>query len=242
MKKVKKNKGITLIALVITIIVLLILAGISITALTGQNGLLTKASQAKEVSVMAEESEIIKMAYSDLLTDNITERKGFSTNDLQERINDFKAGTVEKVDEMPEGGTLIENGVSSGTLCKITMDYVYYMYLNNPQDVSAPTKKFYIELYSDYSYSDLLETLTFDFDDSITFISSWFESKYCIGLEYNSFAESFPGGGVCQNDFHYFKYHNRLYCLEVTVWTLAEGSTGEDVLSEGKVFKAYLVE
>ena len=38
------NKGITLIALVITIIVLLILAGVSIAMLTGDNGLLTKAS------------------------------------------------------------------------------------------------------------------------------------------------------------------------------------------------------
>ena len=41
------NKGITLIALVITIIVLLILAGVTIATLTGQDGLLTRASQAK---------------------------------------------------------------------------------------------------------------------------------------------------------------------------------------------------
>ena len=38
------NKGITLIALVITIIVLLILAGVAITTLTGQDGLLRKSS------------------------------------------------------------------------------------------------------------------------------------------------------------------------------------------------------
>ena len=44
----KKNKGITLIALVITIIVLLILAGVSISMLTGESGLLTKATDAKE--------------------------------------------------------------------------------------------------------------------------------------------------------------------------------------------------
>ena len=39
----KNNKGITLIALVITIIVLLILAGISIAMLTGENGILTNS-------------------------------------------------------------------------------------------------------------------------------------------------------------------------------------------------------
>ena len=43
----KLNKGITLIALVITIIVLLILAGISIAMLTGQNGILAQAQKAK---------------------------------------------------------------------------------------------------------------------------------------------------------------------------------------------------
>ena len=43
----KNNKGITLIALVITIIVLLILAGVSIAMLTGNNGILTQANEAK---------------------------------------------------------------------------------------------------------------------------------------------------------------------------------------------------
>ena len=46
-QKLRKNKGITLIALVITIIVLLILAGVSIAMLTGQNGILTQAQKAK---------------------------------------------------------------------------------------------------------------------------------------------------------------------------------------------------
>lgn len=43
----KRNKGITLIALVITIIVLLILAGVSIATLTGENGIIKQASKAK---------------------------------------------------------------------------------------------------------------------------------------------------------------------------------------------------
>ena len=44
------QKGITLIALVITIIVLLILAGVSIAMLTGQNGILTQAQNSKTVT------------------------------------------------------------------------------------------------------------------------------------------------------------------------------------------------
>ena len=46
-KKTRETKGITLIALVVTIIVLLLLAGISISMLTGENGILTRAKEAK---------------------------------------------------------------------------------------------------------------------------------------------------------------------------------------------------
>ena len=53
----KKNKGITLIALVVTIIVLLILAGISINMLTGQNGILNRAAEAKEKTGIAQQDE-----------------------------------------------------------------------------------------------------------------------------------------------------------------------------------------
>ena len=45
-RKIKKEKGITLIALVITIIVLLILAGVAVATLTGENGILNKATTA----------------------------------------------------------------------------------------------------------------------------------------------------------------------------------------------------
>ncbi len=63
-KKLKKEgiKGITLIALVITIIVLLILAGVSIATLTGDNGILTKATTAKEETEKASEEEQRQLA------------------------------------------------------------------------------------------------------------------------------------------------------------------------------------
>ena len=50
-------RGITLIALVITIIVLLILAGVSISMLTGTNGILTQAQNAKQVTEESAEKE-----------------------------------------------------------------------------------------------------------------------------------------------------------------------------------------
>ena len=61
MQKINKQKGITLIALVVTIIVLLILAGISIATLTGENGLITKTNSAKEKTKQAEAEERVKI-------------------------------------------------------------------------------------------------------------------------------------------------------------------------------------
>ena len=58
----RNQKGITLIALVITIIVLLILAGVSIAMLTGQNGILTQANSAKSKTTAAEAVEKINLA------------------------------------------------------------------------------------------------------------------------------------------------------------------------------------
>ena len=73
MKNLKSTKGITLIALVITIIVLLILAGVEIATLTGDNGLLTKAGYAKNTSIEAEVLEKLKLAYEDYYLGQHTE-------------------------------------------------------------------------------------------------------------------------------------------------------------------------
>ena len=58
----KKEEAITLIALVITIIILLILAGVSIAMLTGNNGILKQAKLAKENTQLAKEDEENKLA------------------------------------------------------------------------------------------------------------------------------------------------------------------------------------
>ena len=60
----KNMKGITLIALVITIIVLLILAGVSIAMLIGQNGILTQAQNAKQAT---EKAEVKERAQTDIV-------------------------------------------------------------------------------------------------------------------------------------------------------------------------------
>ena len=53
----KKERGITLVALVVTIVVLLILAGVSISLVLGNNGLITKAKEAKNAQANAAANE-----------------------------------------------------------------------------------------------------------------------------------------------------------------------------------------
>ena len=59
--ELKNKKGITLIALVITIIVLLILAGVTIATLTGPNGIITRANEAKEATEQAKQDELARL-------------------------------------------------------------------------------------------------------------------------------------------------------------------------------------
>lgn len=61
-KYLNKSTGITIISLIVTIIVLLILAGISISALTSENGIIGQSKLAKENTEISEEKEIIQKA------------------------------------------------------------------------------------------------------------------------------------------------------------------------------------
>ncbi len=72
-QKIKQSKGITLISLVITIIVLLILAGVSIAMLTGENGILTQAIDSKRQTKSGEMEEDVKFAISELKSMDYTQ-------------------------------------------------------------------------------------------------------------------------------------------------------------------------
>ena len=75
----KNQKGITLIALVITIIVLLILAGVSIAMLTGNNGILTQANTSKSETAKAEAIEKINLALNAMKSEIYSQQVSNST-------------------------------------------------------------------------------------------------------------------------------------------------------------------
>lgn len=64
-ENIKDNKAITLIALIVTIIVLLILAGVTITMLSGDSGILTQAEKSRETTEKAEAEERFKLIASE---------------------------------------------------------------------------------------------------------------------------------------------------------------------------------
>ena len=108
-----KQKGITLIALVITIIVLLILAGISIAMLTGENGILTKAQEAKR---RTEEAAANEQADLDRIEDYITENtNGNYVKTKGVNSPQLVSGMTKVMFNLPEGenqGTVIKEGES----------------------------------------------------------------------------------------------------------------------------------
>ena len=109
----KNQKGITLIALVITIIVLLILAGVSIAMLTGENGILSKAVQAGDDTKLSDTEETIKLAVNEILVNangklvyNATETTKNSITDTTLKAALDKISTKYKLTVSGSGETL----------------------------------------------------------------------------------------------------------------------------------------
>ena len=120
MKKIKENStnGITLIALVITIIVLLILAGVSIAFLVGDNGILKYTTNAKEKNEIAIEKEQIQIALLDYKIDDKRNKYELIEKETKEKI-------INKQDEYVLKGEIIE--LESGNKYLITEDKVEYI-------------------------------------------------------------------------------------------------------------------
>lgn len=102
MNKIKSTKGITLISLVVTIIVLLILAGISIATLTGDNGLLNRAKDAKIATEIASIKEEIQ-------TDILGEQAGNNGNISDDTLK----GILEKYGVLSKEEKLIDKTLTT---------------------------------------------------------------------------------------------------------------------------------
>ena len=175
MKKIKKEKGITLVALIVTIVILLILAGISISTLTN-TGIFGKAKEAQKVSENAEkEQKNILSEYEDEIYNNTSTSK-------VEKVSDSKPGELEIDESNPNEYTI--NSIE---------DLVFFSYdvrngnTYEGKDLDFKSSKSYVNShrtdYEKYGYSgDLKQALeisgfepigvyeddTFDFNNSFS--------------------------------------------------------------------------
>ena len=129
--KVKNTGGITLIALIITIIVLLILAGVSIAMLTGQNGILTQAQNAKQATEGAAAKEKVEIAVVGAISKDKT--GALTIDNLKTEMANYE-GTIEgskfpvtvKVDnkmfEVSENGNVREKREIAGVTPEISLN------------------------------------------------------------------------------------------------------------------------
>ena len=204
-----KNSGITLIALVITIIVLLILAGISISMLSGNNGILQRATDAKTETERGQVYEQISLAtasgemdYYSNGTDRITAYKnallngvdGIDRDNLSDNGSNLITGTVTtksgkqydfSVPVPVTDITVAEHDNTEYPIVSNTLKAGDYVEYNN---------KPYIVLYdkdSEYNWVEIvsvnpLESVTFGKDDNTTGAQGTLGSYYRARWSYNN--------------------------------------------------------
>ena len=119
-KIIQTQKGITLIALAITIIVLLILAGVTIGAITGEDGIIKNALEAREKTEIANEKEIVEEAALNAMKNN--KRGNIVRDELQEELDKITGEGKTIVTEDTEGQGYFVKFVSSQRIYKVSLD------------------------------------------------------------------------------------------------------------------------
>lgn len=145
----KSQKGITLVALVITIIVLLILAGVSISLVVGQNGVLGKATNAvnaNEVATVKQEIQLsiadAQMAYYDAWTSDPSVKKStyfanpiyYSNNCTSASSVDIASDSEVKADTNP---AVDEGTVKVTYTSKANVTYTATFDIESPSDINV---------------------------------------------------------------------------------------------------------
>ena len=128
-QRLTSNTAITLVALVITIIVLLILAGVTLNMVIGENGIFGKANNAKNKTEIAQYEEELRMCVLEIQTDEATKGTTFGIdtirNNLVQKVNELQnTNDIEITTE--EGNATIE-GIYKGYEFIIDEKYVAHI-------------------------------------------------------------------------------------------------------------------
>ncbi len=172
----RKESGITLIALVVTIVVLLILAGVSISMLTGENGIVTQAQKASVKNDNGTVLEALRLKLSQYLSEN----KGTYTKDKLELLRDdeiIDENNIINVLNLVEQKLKTGNGSNNKDVYVIEDNHLYYYDnkgnktdlgdLGNTEETIPETDPDFFEITDDGTIS-IKDKLSYYTDDGVT--------------------------------------------------------------------------
>ncbi len=134
MNKVKKQKAITLIALVITIVILLILAGISIASLT-ESKLFEKSKEAKEISQKMQLKEELQILLDALKIDEYNLNRKYTSGEIISKVEEKEYTEV----EVDEESIIVQKGDYEFTIIDLIVQEVVSKITPLPEVLENPT-------------------------------------------------------------------------------------------------------
>ena len=122
MKKINSSKGITLVALVITVIVLIILASISIAAISGNNSIVNQATKSKDNTEIVEEKELLNRCVAYAITNS--KNGALKKDDLEDQIENNAQGREFQITEQD---IIVDENTTEGII-KVTFQGTQHTY------------------------------------------------------------------------------------------------------------------
>ena len=209
----RKNKGITLVALVVTIVVLLILAAVSINLVLGQNGLISNAKEAREKSKNAtdEESQLVNGTIPDYIAEQVNGTAGGSGNGGNGSGGSSTLPTTETTKPYMPGdtftvvaGTTLDNGL---TIQDATENGNQYVWVEVPKTtIVYPNAGLNITEFTTDEYGKIeadLHTYTSRYRDDTAFSdvhasdssTDWFTSEQYTAQKQKMLKSMYQNGG-----------------------------------------------
>lgn len=127
----RNERGITLIALVVTIIVLLILAGTSIAMLSGDNGILTNAQKSQSANKEAEAMEMMSTAYNTLKTEVMVKTATTTSYSPKTQIDALALTAAKEVGAASKDATTLPTTRTNGYLVTKSATAITITYEDN---------------------------------------------------------------------------------------------------------------
>ena len=195
--RVKTSKGITVLALTITIIILLILSGIIIVGITGENGIIQNAEKAKEEKEISEEKEIVEQATVQTMGNN---NRGIIEKDkIQSQLDSITGEEKTIVTEDKEEGGFFVKFIESGRIYKVSQTgEVKYLgieetLLTQAEIIASPESNLTPEL---IQHVDLTVKTLIDIGDvNYTLVCAWNKDKENAPEDIKFKEESLTGEG-----------------------------------------------